>query len=129
MNLNDLLEDAFPQMHQGSMFRARPYDGQPHTDHGERGRTEIGGITFRDLRDCFLRAIAASSGPGPLYKESCKGERANICENDIFTIDFNDLDPIAVGQNLSCEVEKLMGIFPNVPKLQATGEEDADTKP
>ena len=114
--------DEVTGAHEGSLFRARPYDGQPHTDGGERGKTEVKGITFRDLRDCFIRAVAQSSGPGPLYQESQKGERANVCENDLYAIDFNQIDIIAVQQNLSCEVEKLMGIFPNVPKLTVISE-------
>jgi hypothetical protein len=107
----------------GDMFRARPYDGQPHTDLGKRGKTEIEGITFRDLRDCFIRAIALSAGPGPLYQEGCKGERANISENDIYKINLNELDPIAIQQNLTCEVEKLMGIYPNMPELKVLGDD------
>ena len=112
-NIGDIIEDA-TEGDFGSMFRARPYDGQPWTDHGERGKTEIKGITFRDLRDCFIRAVAQSSGRGALYQESEKGERANITAADLYAIDLSELDIIAVGQNLSCEVEKLMGIFPNV---------------
>ncbi len=112
-NIGDIIEDAVEKDF-GSMFRGRPYDGQPWTDHGERGKTEIKGITFRDLRDCFIRAVAQSSGPGPLYQESEKGERANITADDLYAIDPNELDIIAVGQNLSGEVEKAMGIFPNV---------------
>lgn len=114
-----------------NMRRDRPYNGQPHTDTGERGKTEIKGITFRDLRDCFIRAILLSTGTEtisgkdmrPLYEEACKGEDAVLCENDLYGWDLNQLDPIAVAQNLSCEVERIMGIFPNVPKLVANDEQ------
>lgn len=84
----------------------RPYDGQPHTDHGERGRTEVKGITFRDLRDCFIRACYESSG---LPIEQWPG--------DVYGLPWDDMDIIAVAQNLSCNVEKAMGIYPNVPRL------------
>lgn len=112
-----------------NMRRDRPYNGQPHTDTGERGKTEIKGITFRDLRDCFIRAILLSTGAEtisgkdmrPLYEEACKGEDAVLCENDLYGWDLNQLDPIAVAQNLSCEVERIMGIFPNVPGLKSEG--------
>lgn len=87
----------------------RPYDGQPHTDHGERGRTEIKGITFRDLRDCFIRACYESSG---LPMEQWPG--------DVYGLPWDDMDIIAVAQNLSCNVEKAMGIYPNVPRLYPT---------
>jgi hypothetical protein len=102
------------------MFRGRPYDGQPHTDTGIRGKTEVKGVTFRDLRDCYLRAYCQSFGAdvepnNTLYFEAQKGEAACICENDIFGLE-GDVDPIAVFQNFACEVEKLMGIFPNLPE-------------
>jgi hypothetical protein len=109
-----------------SMRRDRPYNGQPHTQTGERGATEIKGITFRDLRDCFIRAVLLSTGAEtigdknmrPLYEEACKGENAAICENDVYGFNLDKLDPIAICQNLSIEVEKLMGIYPNVPALE-----------
>lgn len=112
-----------------NMRRDRPYNGQPHTDTGERGKTEIKGITFRDLRDCFIRAILLSTGAEtisgkdmrPLYEEACKGEDAVLCENDLYGWDLNQLDPMAVFQNFSCEVERIMGIFPNVPGLKSEG--------
>ena len=132
--LDEVMEDAFPELYQRGMLRERPYEGQPHTDHGERGKTEIRGITFRDLRDCFVRACCLSAGGGisadgdRLYEEAVKGEHAILSENDIFALPWDDMDPVAVGQNLSCEIEKLMGIYPNVPSLTCAdaGEEKRD---
>lgn len=114
-----------------NMHRDRPYNGQPHTDTGRRGATEIKGITFRDLRDCFIRAVLLSTGAEtidgknmrPLYEEACKGDAAALCENDLYGFNLDKLDPMAICQNLSCEIERAMGIFPNVPKLKWTGEE------
>lgn len=102
-----------------NMRRDRPYSGQPHTDTGVRGKTEIKGITFRDLRDAYIRAYCLSCGvDNPAhYAEAEKGENAALCENDIFALK-GDVDPMAVVQNLCCEIEKLMGIYPNVPKLE-----------
>ena len=103
-----------------NMRRDRPYNGQPQTMTGERGATEIRGVTFRDLRDCFVRAMLLSShgiSPAGLYDEATKGEAAALCENDLYGWDLNQLDPMAVAQNLACEVEKVMGIYPNVPAL------------
>jgi hypothetical protein len=127
-DINDVFAQAFDDLgfNDHNMERTRPYSGQLHTDHGERGRTEIRGITFRDLRDCFIRAIFLSTGAmtisgkdmRPYYEEACKGEKAALCENDLYGWDLNQLDPIAIAQNLSCEVERIMGIFPNVPKLE-----------
>ena len=102
-----------------NMRRDRPYNGQPHTDTGERGRTELKGITFRDLRDCYIRAWFLASHPlhPHMYEEATKGEAAVLCENDLYGLDLNKCDPLAVFQNFSCEVEKLMGIYPNLPRL------------
>lgn len=103
-----------------NMRRDRPYNGQPHTDTGERGRTEVKGVTFRDLRDCYIRAFFLANGINmpAHYVEANKGENAALCESDLFGWDLNQVDPIAVFQSFSCEVEKLMGIYPNVPKLE-----------
>lgn len=131
MNLERLFDQVGHDLgwHDHNMRRDRPYGGQPHTDTGERGRQEIRGITMRDLRDCFIRAFILSHQhykPGSietiqpnaaLRDEAGKGEHAAICENDLYGL-VGDIDPIAVAQNLTCEVEKAMGIFPNVPALQ-----------
>ena len=105
-----------------NMRRDRPYTGQPHTDTGIRGSTTIKDVTFRDLRDCYIRGMLLAShdiSPAGLYDEACKGEHATLCENDLYGWDLNKLDPCAVFQNISCEVEKLMGIYPNVPRLES----------
>lgn len=119
MNMDEIFRDAFPEAFSKSMDRSRPYTGQPHTDNGIRGATEIRGVTFRDLRDCFIRAAFLSAHPHPGYHEADKGEQARLSENDLYDLNWNELDPVAIAQNLSCEVERLMGIFPNVPKLAA----------
>ena len=118
--------------HDHNMRRDRPYNGQPHTCTGERGRQEVRSITMRDLRDCFVRAVLLSTGGrfyptddhklrakmGTLYEEASKGENAALCEEDLYGFDLDRLDPIAIAQNLCCEVERAMGIFPNVPPLE-----------
>ena len=103
-----------------SMLRNRPYDGQSHTDQGVRGAQEIFGITMRDLTDCYIRAVLLSSCHmvPHLYEEALKGELANLDGNDLFGFDLDALDPIAIAQNMSCEVEKIMGIYPNVPGMR-----------
>lgn len=106
-----------------NMVRTRPYSGQPHRVNGVRGAAEIRGITFRDLRDAFIRAVLLSTGAEiidgvdlrPRYEEACKGELACLCENDLYGFNLDRLDPMAIVQNLGCEVEKLMGIYPNLP--------------
>ncbi|MBW2636827.1 MAG: hypothetical protein JRC86_04785 [Deltaproteobacteria bacterium] len=120
--LREFIEDVTGS-NKMSMLRSRPYDGQPHTTTGIRGSEEIKGITFRDLRDCYIRATMQSVGPDypGLYAESEKGEHANLCEGDLYGLDCN-IDPIAICQNMCCEIEKLMGIYPNVPMLESEDE-------
>lgn len=96
--------------------RERPYNGQLHTVHGKRGKTEIRGITFRDLHDCFIKAILLSCSNEEIYS---KAENNEWREQDVY-LAFEkdpDIDPIAISQNLGIEIEKLMGIYPNVPEL------------
>lgn len=109
--------------HDRNMRRDRPYSGQPHTFTGVRGETGIRGVTFRDLRDCFVRAVLLSTGAGMIdgvdtgsrYEEAVKGESAALCEEDLYGFNLDRLDPMAIVRNLCCEVEKMMGIYPNVP--------------
>jgi hypothetical protein len=115
------------------MRRARPYNGQPHTSTGQRGATEVRGLTFRDVRDCFIRAVLLSTGGEffptedaalkskmkALYEEAGKGEAAALCENDLYGFDLDRLDPMAVCQNLCVELERAMGIYPNVAELRS----------
>jgi len=128
MNLKDVMEQAFDDLgfNDHNMERGRPFTGQPHTDTGKRGATEIKGISFRDLRDAYIRAVFLSAHHiAPLqYEEACKGEGAALCDNDLYELDWNKLDPVAICQNLSCEVERIMGIFPNVPPLVYVGPAD-----
>jgi hypothetical protein len=89
--------------------RDRPYNGQPHTDEGVRGATEVRGLTMRDVKDCFVIGAFESSGlPADEYPPN------------IYGLDWNHLDPMAVVQNMLCNVEKRMGIYPNVPPLTPT---------
>jgi hypothetical protein len=115
MSLNDALSECDGSSAY-SNDRERPYDGQPHTDYGERGRTEIKGITFRDLRDCFIKGclLACGDKQPALY---ARVEDGNWLPEDIYKINFNEVDPVAIAQNMSVEVEKMMGIYPNVPPL------------
>lgn len=105
-DLDRELERLCPSSLAARLDPTRPYDGQPHTDEGERGKTEIRGITFRDLSDCFIRSCYEASG---LPIEQWPGT--------VYDLPWRDMDIIAVMQNLGCNVEKAMGIFPNVPRL------------
>ena len=102
-----------------SMKRNRPYDGQEHTFYGTRGSEEIGGVTFRDLFDCYIREVllAAHHLVPDRYFEAEKGAEAKLSSASMYGFDLDQLDPVAIAQNLCCEVEKVMGIYPNVPGL------------
>ena len=109
---NSVLKWAFADI-QGSgaysLERARPYDGQPHTDGGTRGKTLVEGLTMRDVADCVVHAFLSCAGM----------ERECPIRDDLYSIpDLNELDPGAVVQNVTCQIEKMMGIFPNVPDLE-----------
>ena len=103
------------------MDRNRKYRGQDHTDFGERGKTLVKGLTMRDICDCYVRGILlASSHLVPeKYEEACKGDKARLDANDLFGWDLNKMDPVAALQNMMGEVERMMGIYPNIRKDQA----------
>lgn len=82
----------------------RPYDGQDHTDAGERGKTIVQDLTMRDIADCiFLGFFLASGLPAHQWPDK------------LHDLDIGDIDPGAVIQNAVCEIERRMGIFPNIP--------------
>jgi hypothetical protein len=95
-----------------SLERDRPYDGQPHTDQGERGKQLVAGLTMRDVADCMVLGFLDAAGI----------ERERPIRDDIYTIDLPDIDPGAVIQNALCHIEKMMGIYPNVPGLKEVTE-------
>ena len=101
--LPGLIEDLSPSNYPRVEDRGRPYDGQAHTAEGEWGRTEVRGITFRDLRDCFMRACFLASG---LDEEDWPAS--------VYDLPWDRMDPIAVQQNMAVEVERLMGIHQDV---------------
>lgn len=105
-DLKGIFEAISPSDYATTMDRDRPYSGQPHTDHGERGRTFVEGLTFRDIRDCFIRGCFLSSGLEP-----------KDWPISVYDLPWSRMDIIAVAQNMACEMERYMGIFPNVPKL------------
>ena len=44
---------------------------------------------------------------------STKVDTGNWRPQDVYKLDWNNIDPLAVAQNLTCNIEKMMGIFPN----------------
>ena len=105
----------------------RPYNGQPWTEGGIRGKQEVKGITMRDIHDCLIQAMLVSSSDSELNdkvfeisndKDIGKGTKyaakGTWRKQDVYKIDFDKVSPIAIVQNLICFIEHYMGIFPNV---------------
>jgi len=116
------LSEAIEALTDHTTDRNRPFTGQPQTENGERGKTEIKGIRFRDLADCIVRALVNSAALDlkdedfrqELYR---RAEDRTLNYNDLYKLDLSKMDPMALIQSVNCEVEKMMGIFPNVLKL------------
>jgi hypothetical protein len=89
--------------------RDRPYNGSWWTDDGERGQTEVSGLTIRDIRDCLILA----------FFDSCPPEYKKV--NDVEKLPLQEMSPEAISQNLSCWIERYMGIFPNITRDWKTG--------
>ena len=119
-DFNQFMRDAFDECDGSTAYsndRNRAYDGQPHTDNGIRGATKVKGLTFRDITDCFAKGVLLSNGVDQpeLYD---RVENGSWLHSDIYKIDGTNIDIGVVCQNMCCEIEKMMGIFPNVPKLK-----------
>jgi len=92
--------------------RNRPYDGQEHTDQGERGKTIVKDLTMRDIVDCMIKGFLSAGLNDELID---KVEAGTWTYSDIYEID-NNFDPRAMTQNTICEIEKMMNIYPNIEK-------------
>ncbi len=93
--------------------RDRPYDGQAHTDDGIRGKTLVEGLTMRDVCDCMAMGLLDASGIEPLQEAVDEGVWTY---NDLYQLE--DFDPVAAIQCMACRIEMMMGIYPNVPKIE-----------
>ena len=60
-------------------------------------------MSERDIQDCFIRACYDSSGLDP-----------KDWPGSVYDLPWAEMDIIAVSQNLSCWIERYMGVFPNV---------------
>ena len=113
--------------------RDRPYNGQPWTDQGERGKTEVKGLTMRDVCDCIVQGFLCCADPDvpelheiqnsvtEIHKEFIGTEYASKGTwryNDMYKLDMTKVDPGAVIKNAMCFIEHMMGIFPNVNQLE-----------
>lgn len=105
----DEVGDMIYQLSNSGLDPKRPYDGQPWTDQGERGRVFVNGLTFRDIMDCFVIGWLEASGRSGLL------ETGDASYNDMYGHDDSNIDPLAVAQEMTCAIEKRMGLWPNWP--------------
>lgn len=123
MSTDDDLSDLIMGLSDHTTDADRPFTGQPHTDNGERGKTEVQGIRFRDLADCVVKAWIDAAGH-TIEDEALRDELRERADdgtlnyNDLYQLECGDIDPLALVQSVSVRVEKMMGIYPNVPPLQ-----------
>lgn len=123
----------------GPMFdRSRLYTGQPHTDAGERGKAALKlaspvfdvvsredrpywplTITMRDLSDAmFIGMLHAKKREHPATGETIPPEKIDSHEMLWHQLDMDpDFSHAAAVQNATVEVEKRLGIYPNVAEL------------
>lgn len=71
------------------------------------------------MRLFFVRGVILASNHlfPEKYEETLKGEEANLTMHDLYGFDLDKIDPGAMCQNMMCEIEKMMGIFPNINQL------------
>ncbi len=113
----EVLSNAFYEMDDYLVSdRERPYNGQPQTATGERGRQMVEGLTMRDVADCFVIGWLTADGRSDL------AESGQATAGDIYgEAPTKDIDPLAAMQSMLCEMERRMGIFPNIPRLTTDG--------
>lgn len=112
--MSDRINNAFKDVQGSSAYswdRNRPYNGQPWTFNGESGKTEVSGITQRDIVDCFVGAALDSCGD---KQPELYAKRDKPIHDLIYEVDLESIDPIAWAMNMLIRIEKMMGIYPNV---------------
>lgn len=98
--------------------KQRPFTGQPHTHVGNRGKTEIKKIIYRDVFDAVVKAIALCAGDSKMRE---RADNETLLIKDLYDIpeeNLRTIDPVAVAQSVCVEIEKRQGIYPNVTHLQ-----------
>ena len=104
---------------------------QPHTILGIRGQQMI---TLKDIQicECFMRGFLDGNSDyghmGSQTEHCLPTDRLGYHQLIDLLYDnkrikwFENIDPMAIIQNGSCHMEKVLGIFPNIPKLESNSE-------
>lgn len=103
---------------------------QPHTILGQRGQQVM---TLKEIQiaECFLRGMLDGA---TYYNLDESGELTKAIPTEnleyhhlidlIFKVKWlKDFDPVAIVQCAGCHLEKVLGIFPNIPKLEPPAKE------
>ena len=84
----------------------------------ERNQVKVEGLTFADINECFYLALMDSSPDdiAQITMDKWK-ETKEMNPNFVYKLNWDNIDPIAIRQNLDCWIERKMGIFPNIQPL------------
>lgn len=97
-----------------TMSRLRPHTGEQGRFHMPRSATWVNGLNIRDIQDAYVRAVCRCSTDQDLIENAARGVAATLHANHLFMIDPDKLDLLEVQRALGEELERLLGIFPNV---------------
>lgn len=108
----------------GEIIKDVMHDPQPHTILGQRGQQEIK-LKKIQIAECVLRGMLDG---GTYYGLTKDGELTNNIDPEfleyhhlidlIYEVEWmKDFDPVAIVQCIGCHLEKVLGIYPNIPKL------------
>lgn len=110
--------------------RSRPYDGQPWTAQGVRGKKIVQGLTMRDLLDCMVQGLLVSDPDAgaskkvteisPDFSGTKYAADGTWTYEDVHEVDMSRVDPIVAFSNALLFVEHMMGIFPNLEGCPST---------
>jgi hypothetical protein len=94
-------------------------NSQPHTIQGERGQQMV---SLKDIQiaECFLRGMldaATYYGEDNNYAPTEKLNYADLVDLIYKVRWMENFDPVAIVQSACCHMEKVMGIYPNIPPL------------
>lgn len=108
-----------------NMLKEVLHSPQPHTDAGERGDYIVNGITIREIAACVLRGML--DGATKFSEEYPKLKAEDLDYHNLLDIIYEvtwieNFDPVAIQQNVTCHIEKSIGIFPNIPPLKERNE-------
>jgi len=101
---------------QPTMSRRRPHTGEKGRYGLPRSSVTVSGLNVRDIQDALIRAACACGHDPDMVESAKEGENAALHRNSLFLL--YDLDMAAVHDALGDELEKLMGIYPNLQGVE-----------